>query len=606
MAKSSKLSKDDWLYRLRHSLSHIMAQAVLEIRPGARLGFGPPVENGFYYDFLLDEPVSDAEFLDLEQRMRRIIAENQKFERALRPVAESLCFLEDRRQPLKVEYAQDLARRGESSLSFYRNGPFEDMCEGPHLESTGEVPENCFRLDSVAGAYWRGSEKNAMLSRIYGLAFPSAADLQRFLERRDLAKERDHRKLGQLLGIFTFDDDVGRGLPLWLPNGTTVRDELEALAREVEFRGGYQRVTTPHITKGGLYRLSGHLSHYKDSMFPPMHISDEDEDEDYYLKPMNCPHHHKIYASRPRSYRELPLRLAEFGVVYRYERSGQCAGLLRVRGMCQNDSHIYLANEQVKEEVKRVLELHRVYYEMFRLKDYWIRLSLRAPDSEKYVGQADLWELSEKVVREVLQELAIPFVEELGEAAFYGPKIDFQMQTLLGREETAATTQLDFVMAERFGLEFTDRDGQKRRPYIIHRAPLGTHERFLSYLLEHLNGAFPTWLAPVHVRILPVSEKFLGYAARLRAELVQDLFRAELDEGNERLNKKVLEAVTHKIPNLFVVGGRDQEGGTVSWRRYCRGNEQKVVRFEDARGILRTLRAGRVMDNFPDVAVPGW
>lgn len=606
MAKTNVLSKDDQLYRLRHSLAHLMAQAVLEIRPNTQLGFGPPVENGFYYDFLLDEPISEALFEEIEERMRKAIADGQPFEIVTRPGDEALQFLEESGQTLKVEYARELLESGQDSLSFYRTGPFEDMCEGPHLESASEVPEGCFKLDSIAGAYWRGSEKNPMLSRIYAFAFLSAEDLKDFLERRELAKERDHRRLGQMLDIFTFSDQIGRGLPLWMPNGTVLREEMETFAKETEFREGYQRVRTPNITKKGLYELSGHLSHYADSMFPPMHIRDEDEDEFYYLKPMNCPHHHMIYASRPRSYRDLPVRLAEYGDCYRYEKSGQCAGLLRVRGMCMNDAHLYMAEDQVRDEIQRLLDLHTYYYRKFRFTDYWIRLSLRSEDSDKYAGRGELWDLSEKVVREALADQEIPFREGEGEAAFYGPKIDFQMKTVLGREETVATVQLDFIMAERFGLEYTDRDGQKRVPTIIHRAPLSTHERFLSYIIEQYNGAFPTWLAPIQVRIIPVSNKFLDYANKVQQELFGDLFRAEVDDGNDRMNKKIMEAVTHKIPNIFVVGGRDQENGTVSWRRYCKGDEQKVLKFEEVHQTLKKLRSDRAMDNFADEPVPGW
>jgi threonyl-tRNA synthetase len=606
MAKTNVLSKDDQLYRLRHSLAHIMAQAVLEVRPDAQLGFGPPVENGFYYDFLLDTPISDEDFQDIEDRMRKIVAANQPFERLSRPGDESVEFLNKNGQKLKLEYAKELLESGQDSLTFYRTGPFEDMCEGPHLESTGQVPEGCFKIDSVAGAYWRGKETNKMLSRLYAFAFPSAGELKEFLERRELAKERDHRRLGQMLDIFTFSDNVGRGLPLWMPNGAVLREEIEAFAKETEFRNGYQRVRTPHITKAVLYKISGHLSHYADSMFPPMHIRDEEEDEFYYLKPMNCPHHHMIFASRPRSYRELPLRLAEYGECYRYEKSGQCAGLLRVRGMCMNDSHIYVAEDQVQDEILRLLDMHKFYYARFRFSDYWIRLSLRSTDSAKYAGRDELWDLSEKVVRKALQEQDIPFREGEGEAAFYGPKVDFQMKTVTGREETVATVQLDFIMAERFGLEYVDRSGEKKRPTIIHRAPLSTHERFLSYLIEQYNGAFPTWLSPVQVCIIPVSGKFLGYANKLREALFNDLFRVQVDDSNERLNRKVLEAVTHKIPNIFVVGGRDEENGTVSWRRYCKGDEQKVLKFEGIHETLRNLRSGRVMDNFAGERVSGW
>ena len=598
--------KNDPLYRRRHSLAHVLAQAVLEFRPGTQLGFGPPVDTGFYYDFLFHSPLEEAELGELERRMRKIIAGGERFEREEHDFPAAVRLLEQQGQPFKVEYARDLhERQGVERFSFYRSGPFLDMCEGPHVESTRDIPPQTFKLDSVAGAYWRGSEKNPMMTRIYGLAFTTREELDDFLRRRELARERDHRKLGAELEIFMLSDDVGRGLPLWLPHGTVLRDELEALARETEFRAGYQRVATPHLAKGRLYEISGHLPYYAASMFPPMQLEDE---ETFYLKPMNCPHHHTIFGVRPRSYRELPLRLAEYGDVYRYEKSGQLAGLLRVRGMSMNDAHIYCTREQVHDEFRAVIEMHRNYYQMFRLEDFWMRLSLHSPDREKFVTAEERWVAAEAMVRQVLQELDLPFQEHVGEAAFYGPKVDYQVTNVIGREETASTGQLDFVGGERFQLEYVAADGSRQRPWIIHRAPLGTHERFVAFLLEHLGGAFPTWMAPVQVAIIPVSvgEAFLDFGRRLQRLLHDDLFRVRLDDGPESFGKKIRSAETQKVPNLFIVGQKEMEADAVTWRRHGHKEHQPFVAWTAALEGLRALRRQRLMDNFPDVAVPVW
>ena len=595
---------DDPLYRRRHSLAHVLAQAVLELRPGTRLGFGPPVEHGFYYDFLFDAPFEDSELREVEKRMRRILKQGARFERSDLPLEAAVRHLEQRGQPFKAEYARDLAARaGVERISFYSSGDFEDMCEGPHVNSTREIPQDCFQLDSVAGAYWRGSEANPMMTRIYGLAFTDAAALKDFVAKRALARERDHRKLGQELDLFVVSDEIGRGLPLWLPAGTVLRDELEAMARETEFRAGYQRVVTPHIAKGSLYVRSGHLPYYQESMFPPMQL---EEEEPYYLKPMNCPHHHQIYAARPHSYRDLPLRLAEYGDVYRYEKSGQLAGLLRVRGMSMNDAHIYCTLEQVREEFAAVIGLHKRYYDLFRLENFWLRLSLHAADKEKFVSAEERWLFAEGLVRDVLRDLGLPFEERVGEAAFYGPKIDYQVTNVVGREETASTGQLDFVSAERFDLEYVAADGSRPRPWIIHRAPLGTHERFIAFLLEHLGGVFPTWMAPVQVVLVPVAPAFFDYGRRLRAALHDDLFRVELDDSDDSMGKKIRNAAQRKVPNIFVLGQKEVDSDSVTWRRRGHESQQPSLGFEAARTTLKRLRAERIMDCFPDVEVPGW
>ncbi|MBN1425431.1 threonine--tRNA ligase [Candidatus Fermentibacteria bacterium] len=591
-----------WLDTRRHSLAHIMAQAVLEKRPDAKLGFGPATEDGFYYDFLFATPLTSDELPAIEARMRQIVREDEVFQRGDLAVDEAVAQLEAMGQEFKVEYCRELAAAGNATIRLYRSGDFVDMCEGPHVERTSVIPDDSFALDSIAGAYWRGDESRPMLTRIYGLAFETREELEAFKARRELAKQRDHRKLGKELDIFHISDQVGQGLALWLPNGAVLIDELEKLAKEMEFRDGYVPVRTPHISKSRLYLTSGHLPYYKESMYPPMQLEGED---DYYLKPMNCPHHHIIYASRPRSYRDLPLRLTEYGAVYRYEQSGELAGLLRVRGMWMNDAHLYCTPDQVKAEFIKVLELHRFYYSLFRITDFWVRLSLGDPTSKKFAGSMDSWETTEDMARKALIDAGFPFEEVRGEAAFYGPKVDHQMSNVVGREETASTTQLDLVMPERFGLTFIGPDGLEHRPIIIHRAPLGTHERFVAFLLEHLGGVFPTWLSPVQVRVLPVSEGQQAYGQRVVDALRDTLLRATLDASSESLNKRIRAAEVHKIPNMLVVGKREEADGTVTWRR--KGHRLQVTLPLDRYvAALQETIARRLMDNFEDVEVPGF
>jgi threonyl-tRNA synthetase len=579
--KSDAHNPESPLYRIRHSLAHVLAQAVLEIRPDAKLGFGPPVENGFYYDFDLTPPLAPEDLPDLEKRMRRIIKAKVPFERQDPPGEQVFEQLKKIDATYKLEQAEELKAQGES-LSIYRSGDFWDLCEGPHVPSTGELPADAFKLDSLAGAYWRGSEKNKMMQRVYGLAFETKAELADFLARRELAKERDHRKLGQQMSLFTISEDVGKGLPLWLPKGAAIREELEKLAKETEFRWGYQRVSTPHITKEGLYVTSGHLPYYAKSMFPAM----EADGETFYLKPMNCPHHHMIYKAEPRSYRDLPLRLAEYGTCYRYEQSGELSGLLRVRCMGMNDAHIYCAEEQSKQEFMDVMRLHMFYYDLFGISDYWMRLSL--PDlsnKEKYVALPESWSKAEQIVTEAMREVGVPFEAIRGEAAFYGPKIDVQIRNVIGREETASTNQLDVIVPERFGLTYVDKDNQRRTPHCIHRAPLGTHERFIAFLIEHYGGVFPTWLAPVQVRIVPVAPTFIEYAQKLGKVLRNDLVRVEVDDSHESLGKKVRSAQTDKVPNLYVVGQKEQDDNAVAWRRHGE-QKQASLAFDAARSQL--------------------
>jgi len=594
-----QVKKDD-LYKIRHSLAHVMAQAVLTLRPKAKLAFGPPVDNGCYYDFYFDTPLSSEDFPAIEKKMRQIIGERQEFQHRMLAAKEAVEMLRKLGENFKVEYCEELITKGETEIGFYKNGSFEDMCAGPHLKHTGEIPPDCFKIDSLAGAYWRGSEKNPQLTRIYCLAFKNRKELDAYLENRKLAMERDHRKLGKELELFMFADQVGSGLPLWMPNGTVIREELENFAKETELRHGYKRVATPHLAKEELYLTSGHLPYYKEGMFPPMVLEGE---ANYYLKAMNCPHHHLIYSHRPRSYRELPLRLAEYGTCYRFEASGTLAGLLRVRSLAMNDAHIYCTLDQLKSELIDTFNMTLNYYNMFRFKNVRVRASTHDPkNKEKFVDNPELWAFSEKIVKEVVDELKVDYYIGEGEAAFYGPKIDFQASTMLGREESISTTQLDFAGPLRFNLNYTAEDGHEHRPYIVHRAPLGTHERFLAFLIEHFGGAFPTWMAPLQAMIIPIAETFGEYVKNLEAKLRENLFRVEVDNSTDSFNKKIREAVTRKIPNILIVGGKEVETNSVTLRRYC-VKEQINLSLEALMTRMQRLRSERLMDNFADVSI---
>ncbi len=569
------------LYKIRHSLAHVLAQAVLEIRPDAKLGFGPPIDSGFYYDFDLAEPLSPEDLPKLEKRMRHIIKTGQFFEREELEHPQMVQRLSKDNQSYKIEQAEDLSANNET-LSLYRNGPFWDLCEGPHVESTRDIPKNCFTLDTLAGAYWKGSEKNNMMQRVYGLAFETGDELKIYQEKRRLAMERDHRKLNTKHHYFAISEEVGKGLPLWLPNGTVIREELEKLAKETEFLGGYKRVSTPHITREELFHTSGHLPYYEDSMFPPMEM----DGERLFLKPMNCPHHHMIYKAEPRSYRDLPLRLAEYGTCYRYEQSGELAGLLRVRSMTMNDAHIYCTTEQAKAEFIKVMNLHTQYYKLFGLSDFWMRLSLAEENAGKFVDEPELWQKAEKLVTEAMDEVEIPYEAVRGEAAFYGPKIDFQVTNVVGREETASTNQLDLVMGKRFGLTYIASDNEEHTPIIIHRAPLGTHERFVAFLIEHYGGAFPTWLSPLQVRVIPVASAFNEYANSLNDSLSSSFVRTEIDDSHDSFSKKIRSAAITKIPNLLIVGEKEQADKTVTWQRYG-SKERQTLAFDSFLPLLQ-------------------
>ncbi len=594
------VEKDD-LYRIRHSLAHVMAQALLDMRPGSKLGFGPPIDNGFYYDFILSAPFAEEDFADLEKRMRKIINQDQPFSEENLAYDDAMARLDAMGEPYKKEYAQELFdKKGIDSLRFYRNGPFLDMCEGPHVPSTKAIPADAFKLRSIAGAYWRGDSRNVMMTRIYAWAYRSKDELRAAIQAHEEALQRDHKKLGKELGIFRIEEQVGKGLPLWLPNGTVIRNQLERYMEELEFKAGYQRVSTPLIAKTSLYHTTGHLPYYKHGMFPFMEMRETTREggeviEEYVIKPMNCPHHHLIFASEKRSYRDLPIRLAEYGMCHRYEDSGSLSGLLRVRGMCMNDAHIYCTEEQIEEEFLAVMEMHKVLYAKLGITNYFMRLSTWDPEDpkgkQKYVDNPEAWERTQTIVRRAMERSGLPYTEIKGEAAFYGPKIDFQFRTVTGREETASTNQLDFAVPGRMSLVYTDSDNSEKTPYCIHRAPAGTHERFIAFLIEHFAGAFPTWLAPVQVRALTVSDDHRPYANQLVAKLRDNLVRAEVDPAHDTLGKKIRNAAKAKIPNVLIIGEKEAAEGTVTLKRYGR-EEQVSMPFEAFEAdILRRIRS---------------
>lgn len=607
------LEKDE-LYKVRHSLAHVLAQAVLEMRPGSTLGFGPPISDGFYYDFILSEPLTEEDFPDLTRRMRKIIKQGQRFYREDLNVDEALARLADMGEPYKQEYARELIDKNQlDGLTFFRNGPFLDMCKGPHVDTTKDIPRDAFKIRSVAGAYWRGNSDNVMMTRIYAWAFPDEESLDAHVEAYELAQARDHKKLGRELGIYAMDNDIGKGLPLWLPNGTIIRDELENLAKELEFKAGYVRVATPHLAKESLYHSTGHLPYYAEDMYPAMELietvkgSDESPNEQrvkeaYRLRPMNCPHHHKVFDAEPRSYRDLPLRLAEYGQVYRFEDSGALSGLVRVRGMCMNDAHIYCTAEQIKDEFKAIMGMYQEAYDILGLDTFHVRLSKWDPEDpkgrEKYVDNPEAWKKSEQILEEVLVELGIDFKVGVGEGAFYGPKIDIQFNTVTGREESVSTVQLDFAVPGRMNLTYTGSDGEEHTPYCIHRAPFSTHERMVAFLIEHYGGAFPTWLAPVQVQILTVSEQYDDYANDIVKRLRGHMVRAELAPSNDTLPKKIRQGATRKIPNLLIIGERETADGTVTLRRYGR-HDQDTMSVQ----IFETALLSAIKNRLPEVAM---
>ena len=541
-----------WIYR--HSMSHVLAQAVLRLFPDAQLAIGPAIDDGFYYDFDVAAPFTPEDLKNIEKEMKRVVKQNHKFERI------DVSREEASEKIAGAVYKQEILADLEDGqrLSFYQDGEFVDLCRGPHMLGTGQVKH--FKLLSVAGAYWRGDESRKMLQRIYGTAFATREALDEHLAMLEEAKKRDHRTVGRQLELFTFDDEVGPGLPLWLPKGAVLIDELEALAKKTETEAGYQRVRTPHICKESMYLRSGHLPYYAESMFPPMEM----EGIKYYLKPMNCPHHHKIFAASSRSYRDLPVRLAEYGTCYRYEQSGELFGLMRVRSLQMNDAHIYCSLDQFEEEFLAVCHMYLHYFELFGIENYLMRFSTHAAEGlgKKYIDDPEKWKLTEDMVRGAMEKGGINYEEVADEAAFYGPKID----VAIGRQFTVATNQVDFAVPGRFGLVYTNAEGVEETPICIHRAPLGTHERFIGFLIEHYAGNFPVWLAPVQAVVLPIAERHADYGAQVQEQLAAAGIRAELDAASETLNKRIRQAQKQKVPYMLIAGDREVEESQVSIR----------------------------------------
>ena len=578
------------LERMRHSASHLMAAAVYAIWPKAKFGVGPAIEYGFYYDIDLPVALTPKDLEKIEQKMREIKNKKVPYEKIEMPIDEAITKMERLGQTYKVELLELLKDKGSTAVaketgdddavgvseesngdlkvSFYKTGEFVDLCRGPHVDTSADV--GVFKLTNIAGAYWRGNEKNPQLQRIYGIAFNNEEDLEKHLWQLEESRKRDHRKLGQELDLFTFSEDVGQGLPLWLPNGVVIREELEKLAKDEERKEGYVRVATPHITKDKLYYRSGHLPYYREDMYAPIEI----EDEEFFLKPMNCPHHHQIYLARPHSYRELPLKLAEYGQVYRYEQSGVLSGIMRTRGFIQNDAHIYCRFDQAKDEFLKVMRLHARYYDMLGIKEYYMRFS--QPDMsnlEKYVDAPEKWIAAMEIINQAMDESGYPYVKVEGEAAFYGPKIDFMIRSAIGNEYAISTNQLDFLATERFDLSYTGEDGKNHPVYVIHRAPLGSHERFIAFLIEHFAGAFPTWLAPIQAVIIPIADRHNEYAQQVYDQLFNAVvptalggIRVEIDTSRQSMQKKIRNAQVKKIPYMLVVGDRESEEGKVSVR----------------------------------------
>jgi len=552
---------------IRHSLSHLLAMAVLEKFLKTELGIGPTIENGFYYDFG-GIKISETDLPELEKKIRELIKQNLKFEKKF------VSFVETKKifsgQQYKLELIKELNKNKEK-ISVYQSGDFTDLCAGPHVISSSEINPDAFKLTKLAGAYWRGNEKNPMLTRVYGVAFETKKELEDYLKMLEIAEKCDHRVLGEKLDLFMVDEEIGKGLPLWLPNGYFVRRKLENFMAELEEKNGYKHVLTPILAKEDLYKKSGHLTHYKDDMYAPIEI----ENERYYLKPMNCPHHHSIYKRSKRSYRELPLRLAEFGHVHRFERSGALSGLIRVRGFTQNDSHIYTDEANLEKEIVNVIKLTREVYDVFGIKDYWFRLSL--PDfknKEKYgdIKNKEMWEQGSAILRKALKNSGHKFAEAIGEATFYGPKIDIQTKNIYGKEDTLSTVQVDYYSASRFNLYYTDKNNKEKPVIVVHRAIMGSFDRFMAFLIEKTCGNLPLWLSPVQAVILPISEKQNSYAEKILGEMKHENIRIEIPDSNETLGKRIREAELKKIPYILVVGDKEIAANSVSVRQRIKGD----------------------------------
>ncbi len=582
------------LQRVRHSCAHILATAVLRLWPEALLDIGPPTEEGFYYDFdLPSHRFSPEDFGKIEAEMQKVVKENQTFQKSTKTRGEAAQYFQEKGQKFKVERLADIPE-GEA-ISFYQNGEFVDLCAGPHVMRTGNV--KAYKLLRVASAYYRGNEKNPQLQRIYGTAFLSKVDLEEWVKQQEEAKRRDHRKIGAEMGLFAFNPElVGPGMALWLPKGTVLIEELEKLAKESEFEAGYLRVRTPHLAKEKMYLTSGHLPLYAESMYPPIEMrEDSDSDkpaEKYYLKPMNCPHHHQIFAAQPRSYRDLPMRLAEYGTCYRYEQSGELFGLMRVRCMQMNDAHIYCTAEQFAAEFKAVNDMYLKYFKIFGIEKYLMRYSTHDPAKlgQKFVNEPELWKQTEDMVRNVLNESGINFVEVANEAAFYGPKIDVQVWSAIGREFTIATNQVDFAVPGKFGLAYKKSDNTDGVPLCIHRAPLGTHERFIGFLIEHYAGNFPLWLAPEQVRVLPMGDDALAYGKGIVAELRAQGVRIEIDESNDKIGGKIRSAEKDKVHTMFILGQRECEAGAIAVGVHGKGDQGVKARAEVLAEVLEKIK----------------
>lgn len=550
----------------RHSTAHLMAQALKRLYPGVKLGIGPVIEDGFYYDIDCPEKITPEDFPKIEAEMQKIVQEDFPIRRKVVSREEAIRIYEEIGDPLKLELIRDLPE--DEVITIYEQGEFFDLCRGPHVPSTGRL--KAFKLLSVAGAYWRGDSNNQMLQRIYGTAWPKRSQLEEHLKRLEEAKERDHRKLGKELKIFTLTPEVGQGLPLWLPNGATIRRVIERYIVDLEESLGYQHVYTPHLANVELYKISGHWDHYHEDMYPPMRM----DNEELVLRPMNCPHHMMIYKSELRSYRHLPVRIAELGTMHRYEMSGALAGLQRVRSMTLNDAHIFCRPDQIKSEFTRVVQLIQRVYEDFGIRGFWYRLSYRDPeDKEKYVQNDEMWELAQRMLKETMEDLDLEYVEAEGEAAFYGPKLDVQVRTALGKDETLSTVQLDFHLPNRFELEYIGEDGKPHRPVVIHRGVVSTMERFVAFLLEYYKGALPLWLSPVQARVLTITDAHTDYARRVMEELQEAGIRAELDDRSEKIGYKIREAQLQKIPYMLVVGEKERDSGTVAVRKRSEGDQ---------------------------------
>jgi threonyl-tRNA synthetase len=581
------VGEPDALFMLRHSTAHVMAEAIQRLWPAVKLAYGPPLENGFYYDIALDTPISSDDFPKIEAEMKKIVAENRPFTRYELLPNEGFVKLESEDNKYKLDNARRAIDGGAKSLSFYVTGPrdesvgllkrqpfWEDLCQGPHVPNTAII--GGFKVTSIASSHWHGDVESDRFQRVYGTAFFTQEDLDAHLKQLDEAKQRDHRVIGSKLNLFCIDEMVGPGLVLWKPRGAAVRTILQSFLLEELTRRGYDQVYTPAIGKIDLYKTSGHYPYYAEAQFPTIKMKDHpsggDTEEEYLLKPMNCPHHIRIFASEKHSYRDLPVRLAEFGTVYRFEQSGELSGMTRVRGFTQDDAHIFCTPEQVQGEFRSTVELVQFVFKTFGFADVSIRLSRRDPKSDKFTGDAATWDKAEQELREVLQEMKVPFTEAAGEAAFYGPKVDFIVRDVIGRPWQLGTVQLDYVLPERFKIEYIGADNKPHRPVMIHRAPFGSMERFMAILIEHFNGAFPLWLAPQQVRVLPISDKFGAYARTVLAALAGSGFRAALDESSDRVQGKIKAAQEEKVPYMLIVGGKDEAAGTVSVRERTRGD----------------------------------